>query len=425
MKGTRALLSFLLLAAADLVVQAAEPQPQPQPLNALETLVAEALMRNPEIAYYEGAIGAAKGQAVQARILPYPQIEGFAGPWYSTPTGRGTAHGWMQEYAIYQPVFFPGKMSLAKAIAEKDVQVAEIGLQQFRLSLAMQVRTLAYRLGVGTANARIAREISERASGLVDFLRRRPSAGVQGYLDLRILEGSLVDLQRLARELEQNRRALQSQINALRARPTTTPVPDTIFPPAEAPSLTLTTLQEQAKDRNYALLMRQIEIDRAAKSVDAAKLAALPDFSVGPFWIGEKGTNFDQGPGIVFTSGLPFWNDNKGNILTAAAQRRQAEALHGSAIWSVQSAVAASFATYLTSRKQLSQQSHNVIARLRSAAELADRQYRLGAIPVQTFLEMQRQYLASAQALYTAALDLQTALLNLENLTAGATLAPR
>ncbi len=419
MKGARAFLSFLLLAAAGRVAPAAEPP------NALEALVAETLVRNPEIAYYEGAIGAAKGQVVQARILPYPQIEGFAGPWYSTPTQGKTANGWMQEYAIYQPVFFPGKMSLAKAIAEKDVRVAELGLQQFRLSLAMQVRTLAYRLGVGTANARIAREIAERAAGLVDFLRKRPTAGVQGYLDLRILEGSLVDLQRLARELEQNRRAIQSQINALRARPATTPVPDTIFPPAEAPALAQAALQEQARIRNYALLMRQTEIDRAAKSLDAAKLAALPDFSVGPFWIGERGTNFDQGPGIVFTSGLPFWNDNRGNILTAEAQRRQADALHGSAIWSVQSAVAASFATYQTARKQLGEQSPDVIARLRRAAELADRQYRLGAIPVQTFLEMQRQYLASAQALYTAALDLQTALLNLENLTAGATVAPR
>ncbi|WP_237394836.1 TolC family protein [Methylacidimicrobium sp. AP8] len=401
------------------------PAPAAKPKGALEALVEEALARNPEIAYYEGAIGAAKGQVVQARIVPYPQIEGFAGPWYSTPTGGGTAHGWMQEYAIYQPVFFPGKMSLAKAIAEKDVRVAELGLQQFRLSLATQVRTLAYRLGVVTANARIAREIAERAAGLVDFLRRRPATGVQGYLDLRILEGSLVDLQRLARELEQNRRAIQSQINALRARPAAAPVPDTIFPPAQAPSLDLASLQEQAKNRNYALLMRQTEIDRAARSLDAAKLAALPDFSVGPFWIGEKGTNFDQGPGLVFTSGLPFWNDNKGNILTAEAQQRQAEALHRSAIWSVQSAVAAAFGTYLTTRRQLGQQPHDVITRLQRAAELADRQYRLGAIPVQTFLEMQRQYLSSAQALYTAALDLQTALLDLENLTAGAMVAPR
>ncbi|VVM06436.1 hypothetical protein MAMC_01086 [Methylacidimicrobium cyclopophantes] len=419
MKGVRVPLAFLLLAAS------CGPAPAEDRQTALDSLVAEALARNPEIAYYEGAIAAAKGQVVQARIIPYPQIEGFAGPWYSTPTGGRTTTGWMQEYAIYQPVFFPGKMSLAKAIAEKDVRVAELGLQQFRLSLAMQVRTLAYRLGVGTANARIAREVSERAAGLVDFLRKRPAAGVQGYLDLRILEGSLVDLQRMARELEQNRRAIQAQINALRARPAATPVPDTIFPPAEAPSLALPVLQEQAKSRNYALLMRQTEIDRAAKSLDAAKLAALPDFSVGPFWIGEKGTNFDQGPGIVFTSGLPFWNDNRGNILTADAQRRQAEALHGSAVWSIQSAVATAYATYQTVRKQLGEQSHDVIPRLQRAAELADRQYRLGAIPVQTFLEMQRQYLYSAQALYTAALDLQTALLNLENLTAGATPAPR
>ncbi len=36
---------------------------------------------------------------------------------------------------------------------------------------------------------------------------------------------------------------------------------------------------------------------------------------------------------------------------------------------------------------------------MREAAELADRHYRLGAVPVTTYLEMQNQYLEALEAL--------------------------
>ena len=39
---------------------------------------------------------------------------------------------------------YPGRIALRKAIAQGDIQLAELHLGQFRLTLAARVRTLAY-----------------------------------------------------------------------------------------------------------------------------------------------------------------------------------------------------------------------------------------------------------------------------------------
>ena len=39
------------------------------------------------------------------------------------------------------------------------------------------------------------------------------------------------------------------------------------------------------------------------------------------------------------------------------------------------------------------------VAEFRQAAELADRHYRLGAVPIATYVELQKQYLEAVEAL--------------------------
>ena len=54
---------------------------------------------------------------------------------------------------------------------------------------------------------------------------------------------------------------------------------------------------------------------------------------------------------------------------------------------------------------------------LRAAAELADRHYRLGAVPLATYLEVQSSYLEALDAIYSTQADALQALAELERLT--------
>jgi len=59
----------------------------------------------------------------------------------------------------------------------------------------------------------------------------------------------------------------------------------------------------------------------------------------------------------------------------------------------------------------------DVVAQFESAAELADRHYRLGAVPATTYIELQKQYLDAVEAHLDTRREALGALLELEQAT--------
>ena len=59
----------------------------------------------------------------------------------------------------------------------------------------------------------------------------------------------------------------------------------------------------------------------------------------------------------------------------------------------------------------------DVVAQFESAAELADRHYRLGAVPATTYVELQKQYLDAVEAHLDTRREALGALLELEQAT--------
>ena len=57
------------------------------------------------------------------------------------------------------------------------------------------------------------------------------------------------------------------------------------------------------------------------------------------------------------------------------------------------------------------------VAEFRKAAELADRHYRLGAVPIATYVELQKQYLEAVEALLETRREALEAAQQLELLT--------
>ena len=69
--------------------------------------------------------------------------------------------------------------------------------------------------------------------------------------------------------------------------------------------------------------------------------------------------------------------------------------------------------------EQLTQLPPDTLDSFRKAAAEADEHYRMGALPLSTYTELQRQYLASVKAVLTAQLGAVDARLQLEQLTGG------
>ena len=111
----------------------------------LETLVAEALEQNPERRFYEAEIVAAKSGRKSAGLLASPEVNGTIGQKRLTGGGM-SAEGVAWSVSVVQPFEWPGRLGLRKAIANREIELAQLGYDRFKLALAERVRILAFTL---------------------------------------------------------------------------------------------------------------------------------------------------------------------------------------------------------------------------------------------------------------------------------------
>jgi cobalt-zinc-cadmium efflux system outer membrane protein len=385
----------------------------------IDQLTQLGLRQNAKLKMYEAELAAAKGERTQAGLWKNPEFSGeYGSRRVSDSTGNLQSDGYTRNFSVMQTFEFPGKASLRKAIAGKNIRLAELGLRQFRKALEGKIRSLALQHLAATANATAAAEVSERCTALIKLLRERPLAGVPQLLELRVIEGNLSELQQSAKEFAQAREETRLELNALLGLPANQPlaVQTELKPPAVIGN-DLNTLVMQGLSDNLQLKIREVEVEKAVKQVSAAKLEVAPDFSVGPFFSQDKAGDLEENFGAATTVTLPLWDWNQGNIEAAKARRQQADALLLDAKHKVEAEIARRYRAYELNRRQYTKTPQPTVDELREVADLADRQYRTGAISVQLFLDVQRQFLSVQQIRNNTVLALWNNQLDLELLT--------
>lgn len=387
----------------------------------VDDLVQQALQSNAELRFYEAEIAVAKGQRTQVGLWKNPEFTGEYGERRTQDSaGNPSGEGFTRGFSVTQTFEFPGKGSLRKAIANKNIEIAELGLKQFRWILEGKVRSLALQYVVASASADAAAEISERSSALIKLLQERPAAGTQQLLELRVIEGSLLELQQTSKEFIQAREESRIELNALLGFPQSQSLK--IQTSWAVPRLKISNPNRMVLtglSNNLQLKIRVLELEKAVQEVSAAKLEVGPDFAVGPFFSQDKAGESEENFGATVSVTLPLWNWNQGNIVTAKARQAQADAMLLDARRKVESEIARRFRAYELNRKLAEQISEDAIGNLREASDLADRQYRTGAIGVQLFLEVQRGFLNAQKTRNEAVLDVWKNWLDLELLLGG------
>ena len=140
--------SSLLLAALS-PLSAAETKPT---ASSISELVSRTLAANPEIRFYEAEIATAKATRSTAGRLSNPELSLEVGQ-NRVSSADSRSNGLAFSAALAQPIEWPGRLGLRKAIANRDIALAELGLERFRFHLASRVRVLAYTLAAAVAGA--------------------------------------------------------------------------------------------------------------------------------------------------------------------------------------------------------------------------------------------------------------------------------
>ena len=114
---------------------------------------------------------------------------------------------------------------------------------------------------------------------------------------------------------------------------------------------------------------------------------------------------------------LPLWRDNTSDLAAAKARQIQAETVLGTARREVERRVVSAARAYEAKAGEMARWSPDSLARFAEAAELADRHYRLAAVPVTTYVELQKQYLEAVETLLDTRREAIAAAAELEELT--------
>jgi cobalt-zinc-cadmium efflux system outer membrane protein len=390
----------------------------------LDELVSEALEKNPELNFYKAQIAAARAERHTSGLISNPELSTQLGSKRARDAQSGlTGEGLAWSVAVLQPFEYPGRLALRKAIANKQIELAEIGYAQFRSALLAKVRSLAYGVFIAQQKEQATREVADRFQALIEVLVQRETAGVTPLLETRIIEANAITAQRRASEAVQIARSAMLELNQLRGQS-----------PGEVVRLSsiefsfhrpepLDKLLALADTNSFELRMRLVELEQQGFKLSLAKNERFPSISMGPFYseeqtgrVGEK----DRTVGLGVSLPLPLWNRNAGKIESEHARREQAEVSLLVTKREIERKVVQHAQTYEAKLAEMSRWRPEASAQLQDAAELADRNYRLGAVPVAIYVELQKQYLEAIEALLETRKEALEAAQQLEILTGSA-----
>src|SRR6266545_3665558 len=180
----------------------------------LEAVVTDVLDHNPEVNFYSAEIAAAKGEARTAATWKNPELSTTIGT--KRVTGGGlAAEGVAWAVSVQQTFEWPGRIPLRKAIANQQMQLAELGFAQFKAALAARTRTIAFSLFASQQKAAAAREVAARFHALRQVLVQRDPAGITPELELRIIEATEIMMLRKASEASVAEQAALLELNQL------------------------------------------------------------------------------------------------------------------------------------------------------------------------------------------------------------------
>ena len=328
--------------------------------------------------------------------------------------------GTVWSVSLAQTFEWPGRQALRKAVADRDIALAELALEGFRTELAGRVRALAFRCIGARERARAVAEVAERFRALRQTFVAREPGGLTPQLEIRVIEAQELVLEQRAIEAQLETDAALIELNTLRGEPVDTPLE------LAAARLDLAAVPgaehilELALQRNVDVRTRVAELERQGLRVTLANHERRPAVTLAPFFEEQSAVERERTVGLGVSIALPVGGRSRSLAGADAARLVQAEAVLRAARRELERDVHTQLHAYRVNREALERWPETAVAAFREAASIADRHYRLGAVPVGTYVELQTAYLDAVEsvlALERSALDAAVAL---ESLTAGA-----
>jgi outer membrane protein TolC len=312
------------------------PTPDADPVAAVVSAIAdddlrrfadEVLERNPAIAVSAADARAAAHRAPQAASLPDPvagltlflsQPETRVGPQVATAS-------------VSQRFPWAGTLDVRERVALDQAAAAVARLHAKRLEVVTTARRLAAELAFLDAHEAALRDDLRTLAHFEELARARYATGqglgqavVRFHAEITRTEASLL-------EVETQRVALVSRLNALRDRSDTTPVPPFDLPEIVSVATDRGSLMETALMSSPEIAVARVSVDAEAAGIELAEIDRRPEFTAGLMYTlvedRDDADPPDNGKDIVGLTGsltLPIWNEPREAAVEEAVARRHA-----------------------------------------------------------------------------------------------------
>jgi cobalt-zinc-cadmium efflux system outer membrane protein len=384
----------------------------------LDSIVQQVVTQNPELRFYEAEIDAARANVRSAGALADPELSVTAGhKRVRSSSGILAGEGAAWSVSVAQSFEWPGRLALRKAVANRQVELAELGLVRFKAALNARVTSLAHGLYGAQEQAAATAEVAARYRELREIFLQRDPAGLTPLLETRVIEAQELVLQRRATNAALAAQAALIELNQLRGAAPAAPLVLSGTKLNFHPAPPSDSLLSAARENNFGFLAAKLELEQQGLQVSLARHERRPAVTVSPFLSQESAGDRERVFGLGFSLPLPVGARTGASIASAEARRTQAETALLLAQRQLDRDVLTAAATFATKLRESSQWAPDSAGKFREAAALADRHYRLGAVPLTTYVELQNSYLDATEALLATQHEAMEAGLRLSELT--------
>lgn len=386
----------------------------------VESLLALAKERNPDIAAMRYEVSAANERVLPAGALMNPrfkmELEDITKGGQQDPTLLPSDTG-SARYTLSQDFPWSGKRGLKRELATQEIQVAQSRVQQTWIDMAARIKSLFAQRYLVKATQQLVNENLDLMLQLEKVLQVRYAGGLAAQQDITRIHvehtGMRAELAALAGEWRQS----QSRLNALLARPWDAPLapPEALRPLPEPSKLDFNALSERVRQANPQLAVESARVRSAEKNRDLSFKNRYPDVTVGINAMQRQGSVNEWG--LMFELNLPIQGDvlraqeRESEAMLAAAQSRHEAALNQAL---------ADLSDNLSALETARQTQHLMTYSLMPQADLTWRaalaEYENGKADFATLLDAQRQIRQARLGQLKAQVDAQMRLAEIEKL---------
>ncbi len=312
----------------------------------IDSLVAEALERNPQLLAARHQAGAAQAKVGQSTAWEAPQlgVEFYQTPIQSFPN---PAKNWMEnDYFIQQMIPFPGKLSAAGNSAESNAAMVEQGYKALERKVVSDVKSAYYDLYLVERKIQINAENQDRMRQFADIARKQYEVGTGQHHEVLRAQVELSTLLNEGVILQKEKKSAEAMLNTLLSRKTDSPLGYAPDPDVSLPPWTFAQLSQIALESRPEIRAMQSAVDMNKAELTMSKREYFPDFMVkltykdiahtgNDFWAAMVGINLP----LTFWSGGKYTSKVEENELNVRSSEEQLNTMRNMARFEVQDAL--------------------------------------------------------------------------------------